>query len=70
MVTDIGLAGGMNGRQLAEAARLGRPGLKVLFITGYAEARLVEQGSFDPGTGLMVKPFPLEALGRRVAEMT
>jgi CheY-like chemotaxis protein len=70
MVTDIGLAGGMNGRQLAEAARLARPGLKVLFITGYAEARLVEHGSFDPGTGLMVKPFPLDALARRVAQMT
>jgi CheY-like chemotaxis protein len=70
MVTDIGLAGGMNGRQLAEAARLARPGLKVLFITGYAEARLVEHGSFDPGTGLMVKPFQLETLARRVAQMT
>jgi len=70
MVTDIGLAGGMNGRQLAEAARLARPGLKVLFITGYAEARLVERGSFDPGTGLMVKPFQLDALARRVAQMT
>ena len=69
MVTDIGLAGGMNGRQLAEAACLARPGLKVLFITGYAEARLVEHGSFDPGTGLMVKPFQLEALARRVAQM-
>ncbi|RZL89529.1 MAG: response regulator, partial [Variovorax sp.] len=69
MVTDIGLAGGMNGRQLAEAARLARPGLKVLFITGYAEARLVERGSFDPGTGLMVKPFQLDALARRVAQM-
>ena len=70
MVSDIGLAGGMNGRQLAEAARLARPGLKVLFITGYAEARLVEHGSFDPGTGLMVKPFQLDALARRVAQMT
>jgi PAS domain S-box-containing protein len=69
MVTDIGLAGGMNGRQLAEAARLARPGLKVLFITGYAEARLVERGSFDPGTGLMVKPFQLDTLARRVAQM-
>jgi len=69
MVTDIGLAGGMNGRQLAEAARLARPGLKVLFITGYAEARLVEHGSLDPGTGLMVKPFQLDALARRVAQM-
>jgi CheY-like chemotaxis protein len=70
LVTDIGLAGGMNGRQLAEAARSLRPGLKVLFITGYAEARLVEHGSFDADTQVLTKPFELGALARRIADMT
>ena len=70
LVTDIGLAGGMNGRQLADFAREMRPGLRVLFITGYAEAKLVERGDMGDGTQLMVKPFVLEALARRVAEMT
>lgn len=69
LVTDIGLTGGMNGRQLAEAARAAHPGLKVLFITGYAEGRLVEHGSLDGGTGLLTKPFALAALAQRVADM-
>jgi DNA-binding NtrC family response regulator len=70
LVTDIGLGGGMNGRQLAEAARALRPGLKVLFITGYAEARLVEHGSFDADTQVLIKPFALDMLAARVAELT
>jgi PAS domain S-box-containing protein len=70
LVTDIGLGGGMNGRQLAEAARALRPGLKVLFITGYAEARLVEHGSFDADTQVLIKPFALDVLALRVTEMT
>src|SRR5258705_1775014 len=37
LVTDVGLPGGMNGRQLADFGRTARPNLKVLFITGYAE---------------------------------
>ncbi|QJE01378.1 PAS domain-containing protein [Massilia forsythiae] len=69
LVTDIGLAGGTNGRQLAEAARQLRPSLKVLFITGYAEAKLVERSSMDDGTQLMTKPFALDALAQRVAQM-
>ena len=37
LITDVGLPGGMNGRQLADAARERRPNLNVLFVTGYAE---------------------------------
>ncbi|MFK3736616.1 PAS domain-containing protein [Massilia sp. TN1-12] len=70
LVTDIGLAGGMNGRQLAEAARAARPALKILFITGYAEARLVEHGSFDANTQVLIKPFELGVLAQRIADMT
>ena len=45
LVTDVGLPGGMNGRQVADAGRVLRPGLKVLFITGYAESAVMGQGS-------------------------
>jgi CheY-like chemotaxis protein len=68
LVTDIGLPG-MNGRQVAEAARALHPELKVLFITGYAENAALAHGFLAPGMGLMVKPFAVEALAARVREM-
>ena len=46
LVTDVGLPGGMNGRQVADAGRMIRPGLKVLFITGYAENAVFSHGHF------------------------
>jgi len=49
LVTDVGLPGGMNGRQVADAARLVRPGLKILFITGYAENAAVGNGYLEAG---------------------
>ncbi|NHN19412.1 hypothetical protein G6046_00270, partial [Bacillus amyloliquefaciens] len=61
--------GGMNGRQLADAARAGRPELKVLFITGYAENAVVGNGHLDPGMEVMTKPFTLDALAVRVQQM-
>jgi PAS domain S-box-containing protein len=69
LITDIGLPGGMNGRQVAEAARLLRPDLKVLFITGYAER--MAAGTGQPGTGLHVvtKPFEMDALARKIREI-
>jgi CheY-like chemotaxis protein len=66
LVTDVGLPGGMNGRQLADAARLWRPNLKVLFITGYAESAAVGNGLMEQGTQVMTKPFALEALAARI----
>ncbi|MBC9208713.1 PAS domain-containing protein [Roseomonas aerophila] len=69
LVSDVGLPGGMNGRQLADAARLLRPGLKVLFITGYAENAMLGQGHFGPGMHVLSKPFPVEILARRIQEM-
>ncbi len=51
LFTDIGLPGGMNGRQLADAARTLRPDLKVLFTTGYARNAIVHDGRLDPGRG-------------------
>jgi CheY-like chemotaxis protein len=69
LVTDIGLPGGMNGRQVADAGRLSRPDLKVLFITGYDEHAAIGQGHLDRGTRVLTKPFAMDALGRLVEEM-
>ena len=66
LVTDVGLPGGMNGRQMADAARVGRPELKILFITGYAENAVVGNGFLDPGMHVMTKPFAMEALAGRI----
>ncbi len=69
LVTDVGLPNGMNGRQVADAARALRPGLKVLFITGYAENAAVGNGHLEPGMELLTKPFTIDALTQKVAEM-
>jgi CheY-like chemotaxis protein len=69
LVTDVGLPGGINGRQLADAARQRRPELKVLFITGYAEAAAVGGGLLERGMQVMTKPFALDALAARVQGM-
>jgi hypothetical protein len=69
LVTDVGLPGGMNGRQLADAARLTRPALKVLFITGYAENAIIGNGQLAPGMQVLTKPFVVEALASRALDM-
>jgi PAS domain S-box-containing protein len=70
LITDVGLPGGMNGRQMAEAARQLRPDLKVLFITGYAEGSVIGgKDPFAPGMQVMTKPFAMEALASRVREL-
>ncbi|KAB7768858.1 ATP-binding protein [Xanthomonas maliensis] len=69
LVSDVGLPGGMNGRQMADAARVGRPELKVLFITGYAENAQLNEGHLDPGMAVLTKPFSVSVLARRVREM-
>jgi PAS domain S-box-containing protein len=69
LVTDVGLPGGMNGRQVADAARVVRPGLKVLFITGYAENAVLSHGHLDPGMHVMTKPFAMDALAVRIREL-
>jgi PAS domain S-box-containing protein len=69
LVTDVGLPGGLNGRQIADAARVSRPGLKVLFITGYAENAAVGNGLLDMGMEIITKPFNVLAFGNKVREM-
>ena len=66
LVTDVGLPNGMNGRQVADAARALRPGLKVLFITGYAENALLTHGHLDPGMHVITKPFGMDVLADKV----
>ncbi len=69
LVTDVGLPGGMNGRQMADAGRALRPGLKILFITGYAENAVIGNGRLDPGMAIVTKPFSIDQLGTKVREM-
>ncbi|WP_235935695.1 ATP-binding protein [Devosia aurantiaca] len=69
LVTDVGLPGGMNGRQVAAAAREVRPGLKVLFITGYAENAVLNHDHLEPGMQVLPKPFQMHALAQRVQEL-
>ncbi|WP_419897508.1 hybrid sensor histidine kinase/response regulator [Roseomonas sp. USHLN139] len=66
LVTDVGLPGGMNGRQMADAGRALRPGLPVLFITGYAESAVIGEGQLEPGMHLLTKPFAMELLAGRI----
>ncbi len=67
LVTDVGLPGGLNGRQVADAARECRPALPVLFITGYAGSTLETQ--LAPRMGVMGKPFTLDALAEQIRTM-
>jgi PAS domain S-box-containing protein len=68
LVTDVGLPG-LNGRQMADAARLKRPDLKVLFMTGYAENAVIANGFLEPGMAMITKPFPIDVLAMRVQDM-
>ena len=69
LITDVGLPGGMNGRQVADAARVARPGLKVLFITGYAENAAVGNGHLDSGMEVITKPFAIASFGNKIREL-
>ncbi len=69
LVTDVGLPGALNGRQLADAVRSLRPQLPVLFITGYAESHAIGEGDLDTGMRVLIKPFTLDTLERRVQLM-
>jgi CheY-like chemotaxis protein len=69
LITDVGLPGGMNGRQVADAARLNRPNLKVLFITGYAENAVIGQSRLENGMFVMSKPFQMDILANKIREI-
>jgi signal transduction histidine kinase/ActR/RegA family two-component response regulator len=69
LITDVGLPGGLNGRQVADAARVSRADLRVLFITGYAENAVLNHGHIAQGMEVLTKPFAVEDLIRRVERM-
>jgi CheY-like chemotaxis protein len=69
LITDVGLPGGLNGRQMADAARRSRPELKVLFITGYAENAVLSHGHLEVGMHVLTKPFPMNHLASRITEL-
>ena len=69
LVTDVGLPNGMNGRQVADAAREIRTRLKVLFVTGYAESAILSHGHLGPEMEVITKPFLMEALTQRIQSM-
>ncbi len=69
LFTDVGLPGGMNGRQLAATAIERRPGLKVLFTTGYTANAIVHHGVLDPGVNFIGKPFSIAALAAKIKSM-
>ncbi len=69
LITDVGLPGGMNGRQVADAARLTRPDLKILFVTGYAENAAVGNGHLEPGMEVITKPFVMTELAAKITEI-
>jgi len=66
LITDIGLPGGMNGKQMADRAREKRPDLKILFITGYAENGAFANGYLEPGMHVLSKPFAIDKLVARI----
>ncbi len=65
-MTDVGLPGGMTGRQLADEALRRKAGLKVLFASGYARNAIVHHGRLDPGVELIMKPFTYADLAGKV----
>jgi CheY-like chemotaxis protein len=69
LFTDVGLPGGMNGRQLADRARARRRELKVLFTSGYARNAIVHDGRLDPGVELLSKPFTQDLLAARLRDI-
>jgi PAS domain S-box-containing protein len=68
LVTDIGLPG-LNGRQMADAARKTRQDLKILFMTGYSHDAANANGFLEPGMALMTKPFGMDAMASRIRSM-
>ena len=65
LITDVGLPG-LNGRQLADAARGIRPKLKVMFITGYAENAALGEGQLETGMHILTKPFSIADLTKKI----
>jgi CheY-like chemotaxis protein len=68
LFTDVVMPG-MDGRRLVEAAYRKRPDLKVFYTTGYTKNAIVHNGVLDPGVALLMKPFTVDQLARKVREV-
>jgi signal transduction histidine kinase/CheY-like chemotaxis protein len=68
LFTDVIMPGGMNGRQLSDAAAKLRPGLKVLFTSGYTENAIVHHGRLDAGVLLLAKPYRKSDLAKMIRQ--
>ncbi|RRV10103.1 response regulator [Pseudomonas sp. v388] len=69
LITDVGLPGSMNGRQVADAARVMIPALKVIFVTGYAETAVTRNGYLENGMAVITKPFAMAQLTLQAREL-
>jgi CheY-like chemotaxis protein len=69
LFSDVVLPGGLTGAQVAAQARAMRPGLRVLFTTGYARNAIIHQGRLDKGVHLITKPFSLNDLAAKVRDV-
>jgi len=69
MITDVIMPGGMNGKQLADRMVKARPGMKVLYISGYADGSLFSSAEQDARINLLEKPFSPVALIQKVREL-
>jgi PAS domain S-box-containing protein len=69
LLTDVVLAGGLSGKEVAAVAAQLRPGLKVLYMSGYTENAIVHHGRLDRGVHLLSKPFRIDELGRKLREV-
>jgi PAS domain S-box-containing protein len=68
LFTDVVMPGGMTGRQLADAARAHRPGLRVVFASGYSENAIIHHGRLDPGVLLLSKPYRRAELAAKLRQ--
>jgi PAS domain S-box-containing protein len=69
LFTDVVMPGRMNGRQLADAVVARRPGMKVLYTSGYTDDAIVHEGHLDPGVALLRKPYRKAELAQKIREV-